>query len=125
MTIDTLETVRLGGTTQWIRVRGEAAANPVLLLIQQGPGLPMINEARRFAHLLGLEEHFTVVYWDQRGCGRSLRGKKDQSVISLERMVDDTVALLEILRDRFGAKSFVAGFSFGATLGAYAAARRP
>jgi len=125
MTIDTLEAIDLGGTTQWIRVRGEDAANPVLLLIQQGPGLPMINEARRFEQLLGLEEHFTVVYWDQRGCGRSLRGQKDSPVVSLEQMVDDTVVLLEMLRDRSGVKSFVAGFSFGATLGAYAAARRP
>ena len=125
MTIDMLEAVQLGDTTQWIRVRGEVAGDPVLLLIQQGPGLPMINEARRFEQLLGLEEHFTVIYWDQRGCGRSLRGQKDSPVVSLEQMVDDTVALLEMLRERFGAKSFVAGFSFGATLGAYAAARRP
>ena len=73
MQIDTLEAVELGDTTQWIRVRGTDAANPVLLLIQQGPGLPMLNEVRRFERLLGLENHFTVVYWDQRGCGRSLR----------------------------------------------------
>jgi pimeloyl-ACP methyl ester carboxylesterase len=125
MTVDMLEAVRLGGSTQWIRVRGQDAGNPVLLLIQQGPGLPMINEARRFEQLLGLEEHFTVVYWDQRSCGRSLRGQRDSPVVSLEQMVDDTVVLLEMLRDRFGVKSFVAGFSFGATLGAYAAARRP
>jgi hypothetical protein len=59
---------------QWIRIRGANASNPVLLLIQQGPGLPMINEVRRFEHLLGLEQDFTVIYWDQRGCGRSLRG---------------------------------------------------
>jgi pimeloyl-ACP methyl ester carboxylesterase len=125
MIINTLEAVRLGDTTQWIRMRGENAANPVLLLIQQGPGLPLINDARRYARLLGLEEHFTVVYWDQRGCGRSLRGLNDSSTISLEQMVGDTVALLEILRERFGAKSFVAGFSFGATLGACASAHRP
>ena len=76
MTIDTLEAVQLGDTTQWIRTRGEDAANPVLLLVQQGPGLPMINEARRFDHLLGLEKEFTVVYWDQRvavaRCGATL-----------------------------------------------------
>jgi hypothetical protein len=48
MTIDTLDAVQLGDTTQWIRIRGEDAANPVLLLVQQGPGLPMINEVRRF-----------------------------------------------------------------------------
>jgi pimeloyl-ACP methyl ester carboxylesterase len=40
-------------------------------------------------------------------------------------MVDDTVTLLELLRDRFGGKTFVAGFSFGATFAAYAAAQRP
>ena len=125
MAIDTLEAIPAGDTTQWIRVRGADAANPVLLLIQQGPGLPMINEARRFEHVLGLEQAFTVVYWDQRGCGRSLRRRQDRAGISLEAMAGDTVSLLDYLRDRFGGKTYVAGFSFGATLGAYAAAQRP
>ena len=75
MVVDKLEAVQLGDTTQWIRIRGTDADNPVLLLIQQGPGLPMLNEVRRFEQLLGLEKDFTVVYWDQRGCGRSLRGR--------------------------------------------------
>src|SRR5580693_2682090 len=74
MAIDSLEAIPAGDSTQWIRVRGADPSNPVLLLIQQGPGLPMINEVRRFEHLLGLEQDFTVIYWDQRGCGRSLRG---------------------------------------------------
>jgi pimeloyl-ACP methyl ester carboxylesterase len=69
LAIDTLEAIPVGGAAQWIRVRGADTFNPVLLLIQQGPGLPMINEARRFEHVLGLEQAFTVVYWDQRGCG--------------------------------------------------------
>ena len=93
MAIDSLEAIQAGDTTQWIRLRGTDASNPVLLLIQQGPGLPMINEARRFGHLLGLEQAFTVAYWDQRGCGRSLRTPKDQDGISLQRMVGDTVSL--------------------------------
>jgi pimeloyl-ACP methyl ester carboxylesterase len=73
MEIDLLEDVPIGGSVQSIRIRGTNRANPVLLLVQQGPGLPMINEVRRFERLLGLEQMFTVVYWDQRGCGRSLR----------------------------------------------------
>ena len=128
MKIDTLEGVRLGGITQWIRVRGTDASNPVLLLMQQGPGLPIINDASRLEHLLGLENAFTVVYWDQRGTGlsaRSLRTNANPFEISVARMVDDTVTLLELLRDRFGGKTFVAGFSFGATFAAYAAVRRP
>jgi pimeloyl-ACP methyl ester carboxylesterase len=125
MDIDRLEAVELGNTTQWIRIRGEDASNPVLLLIQQGPGLPMMNEARRFELLLGLEQVFTVVYWDQRGCGRSLRRRADQTDISLEHMVGDTVSLLALLRIRFGGPIYVVGFSFGATVGAYATGRRP
>src|SRR5499427_6076065 len=128
MEIDTLEGVQLGGITQWIRIRGADASNPVLLLMQQGPGLPMINEARRVEHLLGLENAFTVVYWDQRGTGLSspsLRRDSNRFEISVARMVDDTVALLELLRDRFGGKTFVAGFSFGAMFAAQAAVRRP
>ena len=128
MEIDTLERVQLGGITQWIRVRGADASNPVLLLMQQGPGLPMINEARRLEHLLGLEKAFTLVYWDQRGTGLSspsLRKDSNRFEISVARMVDDTVTLLELLRDRFGGKTFIAGFSFGATFAAYAAVRRP
>jgi pimeloyl-ACP methyl ester carboxylesterase len=126
--IDTLEGIQLGGITQWIRIRGADVSNPVLLLMQQGPGLPMINEARRLEGLLGLESAFTVVYWDQRGTGLSspsLRRESNGFEISVARMVDDTVALLELLRDRFGGKTFVAGFSFGAMFAAQAAVRRP
>ena len=125
MAVDEHEEVRLGESTQWIRIRGADASNPVLLLIQQGPGLPMMNEARRFERLLGLEREFTVVYWDQRGCGRSLRKAGEPDDISIELMVADTVSLLEWLRDRFGQEIFVIGFSFGGAIGAYAAAQRP
>ena len=125
LAIDALESVQSGGDAQWIRVRGTDTANPVLLLIQQGPGLPMINEARRSGCSSGWSE-----------CSRSCTGtsaaaavrcarRTDRRGLSLERLISDTVSLLGFLRDRFGAKSYVAGFSFGATLGAYAAAQRP
>jgi pimeloyl-ACP methyl ester carboxylesterase len=126
--IDSLEAVSLGGVTQWIRIRGSDPSNPVLLLMQQGPGLPIINEVRIFERLLHLEEEFTVVYWDQRGTGRSARPwrtRHDQFEISGARMIDDTVLLLELLHARFGRPTVVAGFSFGATFGAQAAVRRP
>jgi pimeloyl-ACP methyl ester carboxylesterase len=88
----------------------------------------MINEARRFEQLLGLEKDFTVVYWDQRGTGlsaRPLRTTANPFEISVERMVTDAVSLLEMLYDRFGGTTVVAGFSFGATFAAHAAVRRP
>jgi pimeloyl-ACP methyl ester carboxylesterase len=125
MLIDQREEVHFDDTSQWIRIRGVDASNPVLLLMQQGPGLPMMNEARRFEHLLGLEQAFTVVYWDQRGCGRSLRGPEERDGVTIDGMVSDTISLLQWLRDRFGREVFVIGFSFGAAIAALAAARRP
>src|SRR4051794_35947066 len=125
MNIDTLERIEIGGITQSIRVRGTDASNPALLLMQQGPGLPIINEAHSFERRLGLERDFTVIYWDQRGTGLSSRAPRNPIELSTERMVDDTLSMLQLLRDRFDRKPFVAGFSFGATFAAQAAVRRP
>jgi pimeloyl-ACP methyl ester carboxylesterase len=125
MAIDELETVNLGGATQWIRLRGRDTSNPVLLLMQLGPGVPIINEARRFEQQLALEDGFTVVYWDQRGTGLSLRNRDPGDDLTPDRMVGDTVSMLELLRDRFDSRPFVSGFSFGATFAAYAVAQRP
>lgn len=124
MEIDELETFSVGEVTQWVRIRSRDANNPVLLLIQQGPGLPMINEARAFERALRLEDDFTVVYWDQRGSGLSHRGHKSTAV-DLALLVSDTIGLLEHLRERFVGPSLVAGFSIGGTIGVLAAAQRP
>jgi pimeloyl-ACP methyl ester carboxylesterase len=125
---DVLEPVQLGGITQWIRIRGTSTANPVLLLMQQGPGLPIINESRAWEQRLGLEKDFTVIYWDQRGTGLSalpLRRGQGQFEITPDLMVGDTITLLELLAGRYGRKPFIAGFSFGATYAARAAVLRP
>jgi pimeloyl-ACP methyl ester carboxylesterase len=125
MEIDRREPVQLGGSTQWIRIRAANARNPLLLLVQQGPGLPMMNEVRTFERLLALENDFTVVYWDQRGCGRSLRSADTARDLSIATMVSDTEQLLAILCERFDTPAVVAGFSMGAAIAAQAAARRP
>jgi pimeloyl-ACP methyl ester carboxylesterase len=125
MDIDAREPVRLGESTQWIRIRAAKSRNPLLLLVQMGPGLPMMNEARTFGRLLSLEDDFTVVYWDQRGCGRSLRSAGAVPELTVQQMVRDTGQLLARLCDRFGTPATVTGFSMGAAIAAQAAARRP
>jgi pimeloyl-ACP methyl ester carboxylesterase len=125
MDIDLREPVRFGESMQWIRIRAANARNPLLLLVQMGPGLPMINEIPAFERALSLEDDFTVIYWDQRGCGRSLRSTDAARELNLQAMVGDTERLLALLCDRFGGPAVVAGFSMGATIAALATARRP
>lgn len=122
--IDVQERVRLGGIDQWIRIVGKSPDSPVLLLIQQGPGFPMLNEASSASKLWHLEDEFVVVYWDQRGCGKSYSPAIPNESITMTQMVDDTGELLAVLIEKFHkAKIYVAGFSQGGTVAAMAADR--
>ena len=48
----------LGGLDQWVMIRGESVANPLLILLHGGPGFP---EMRLFRHFNApLEKSFTV-----------------------------------------------------------------
>jgi len=119
---NTLERFDFGGPAQWALVRGQSRTSPVMLLVQQGPGAPIISDAPELQRMLHLEEHFRVVYWDQRGTGKSFDAK-DRSSITLDTAVGDVRAMVRTLCQRFGvAKIDVVGFSFGATLALLACA---
>src|SRR6476620_497615 len=100
--INWLESIRLGGTKQWIRIRGKDTTNPILLLIQQGPGLPMVNEAADDDKLWHLEDDFVVVYWDQRACGKSFRRTVPPQSMTVEQLIADTTELIQALTQQFG-----------------------
>ena len=62
-----LERVSVGNDVQWILVRGERRDLPVLLLVQAGPGFPIIHEADALQKCLRWEDAFRVVYRDLGG----------------------------------------------------------
>lgn len=124
--INRLESICLGGIKQWIRIRGKDMANPVLLLIQQGPGLPMLNEAADDDKIWHLEDDFVVVYWDQRACGKSFHSTIPPQSMTVKQLIVDTSELIQALTQRFGvAQLYIVGFSFGGTIAALTAARHP
>ena len=117
--------VRIGGIDQWIQVRGQDRANPVLLCVHGGPGGTWLPVTRIF---LPWEKEFTVVFWDQRGAGKTLRatGPAIASTMSVERMAQDGVEVAEYLRTRFKKEKIILlGHSFGSVLGARMAKQRP
>ncbi|HKP01932.1 MAG TPA: alpha/beta hydrolase [Chthoniobacterales bacterium] len=119
--IDSLETVSLGGTDQWILIRGWDRTKPLLLFLHGGPGFPEMP----FAHVnTALERDFVVVHWDQRGAGKSYPAPKQS--LDVEQFVSDTRELTDLLLKRFSAqKLVVVGHSWGSLVGALAVARDP
>jgi pimeloyl-ACP methyl ester carboxylesterase len=74
----------------------------------------------------GLEEHFVVATWDQRGTGTSIGAREPVATLTLDNAVADAVAVAEYLRDRFEEeKVYLVGSSWGSTLGVLAAQARP
>jgi pimeloyl-ACP methyl ester carboxylesterase len=122
--IASLEPVTLGGVQQWLLIRGYDVDNPVLIFLHGGPGSPAIHYAR-FA-FSGLERHFTVVTWDQRGCGKSYSAGIDPQSLTFQRMLSDTHELVTMMRARFGVERvYLMGISWGSTLGAITARDYP
>lgn len=63
--------VRLGGAEQWVLMRGaDTESNPILVMLHGGPGFSETT-FWRYYNSAALEQAFTVIYWDQRGSGKS------------------------------------------------------
>jgi pimeloyl-ACP methyl ester carboxylesterase len=116
--------VNLGGLDQWVMIRGESLANPPLILLHGGPGFSETHFFRRFN--TPLEKAFTVVYWDQRGSGKSFNKEIPPSSMTVDQFIADLDALVEMVLSRLGGKKVaIFGHSWGSALGPLYACRFP
>jgi proline iminopeptidase len=106
------------GSQIWYKIAGREDA-PVLVFLHGGPGYNSFTFEKSIGPLL--EQHFRMVYVDQRGCGRSsFEGPPERYGMRL------TVEDIEQLRVRTGAERWiVAGHSFGGAVAAEYATRYP
>jgi pimeloyl-ACP methyl ester carboxylesterase len=117
--------VEIGGAQQWVTIRGQDRANPVILVLHGGPGSAIAGLAPAF---IPWERDFTVVQWDQPGAGRTFRaaGRTIAPDLTIESMVHDGIELTEWLRRRLGKdKIILLGWSWGTILGVQMAKSRP
>jgi pimeloyl-ACP methyl ester carboxylesterase len=124
--IDEAKFVKIGGIEQWITIRGWDRDNPVLLFVHGGPG--DVTNPWTFALFAPWEKLFTVVQWDERGAGRTLRksGPSIAPTITVDRMVQDGIELSEYLRKHLGKdKIIIVAHSFGTILGLGMVRARP
>lgn len=113
--IQSSEMVQIGGIDQYIHIRGEKENNPVVLFLHGGPGNPISYVASYMQS--GLEDTYTFVHWDQRGCGKTYYANLDAE-ISVELLLQDMDELVDYLCDRFEKdKIIIMGHSWGTVLG--------
>jgi pimeloyl-ACP methyl ester carboxylesterase len=115
---------RLGDLDQWVMIRGENIENPVLILLHGGPGFSDTTFFRHFNSVL--EKHFTIVYWDQRGTGKSFSPDIPRSSMTVEQFIADLDQLVDHVRTRVRRTSVIMlGHSWGSALGVLYASRFP
>jgi pimeloyl-ACP methyl ester carboxylesterase len=116
--------VTINGVRQGMFIRSVDTAHPVLLFLHGGPGMPTYALEQRYP--TGLEQDFTIVWWEQRGAGLSYSSDIPPETMTVKQIVDDTVAVTDYLRQRFGKdKIYLMGHSRGSFIGIQAAAQAP
>ena len=116
--IDELSEVDLGGAGQWIRVRGHNRLNPILLFLHGGPGAPLFPSIKKIGVDTGIESSFTVVYWEQRGTGKSFHFSIDPQSMTISQLISDTHELCRYLQERYKVgRIYLLGRSFGSLIG--------
>lgn len=108
--------VEIGGVEQYLQIRGENKDNPVILWLHGGPGFPLTYLSSCYQK--GLEADYTIVCWEQRGCGRTYYQNRDNGELTTERLVTDMEELVDYLCERFEKdKIVIMGQSWGTVLG--------
>src|SRR5579863_4831250 len=115
----------IGGIEQLVSIRGEDRRNPILLILHGGPGA----SCRIFAPLLRpWEKHFTLVQWDQRGSGKTLRrtGMRGSGPLTLDRLALDGLELTQYIHRQFPHQPLILfAQSFGSTFALRMIKQRP
>jgi pimeloyl-ACP methyl ester carboxylesterase len=90
----------IGGVKQGMFIRSKSADNPVLLYLHGGPSFSNYFLIEKYNP--GLEEFFTVCYWEQRGGGLSFTPEVTKESITYAQLASDAIEVTNYLRLRFG-----------------------
>ena len=116
--------VSIGGVEQGMFIRSKDIEKPVLLFVHGGPCFPEYFLIEKFSP--GLEDYFTVCYWEERGGGLSYSPAVSLESMTMEQLTSDTIEVTNYLRERFEQeKVYLMAHSGGTTFAIQAAAKAP
>ena len=121
LAIDETIALDINGSQQRVRLCAARTGLPPLVIVQHGPGVPVLHEVAKFQRRLHFERDYLVLYWEQRGCGNA--SAEDARRVTLGQQIEDLQAILRWAADRTQQRVLVFGISMGATISLLAAAR--
>lgn len=116
----------IGGIPQWVVIRGANCANPVVLVVHDGPGNPSTPVAQ--ALYGSWEKDFTLVQWDQRGASKTFERTPDaeNQTLTIEQLATDGVEVAAFATGRLGKRQVIlSGGSWGSALAVHVLKRKP
>jgi pimeloyl-ACP methyl ester carboxylesterase len=114
--------VNINGVNQGMFILSKDLAHPLLLYLHGGMPDYFLTQT----YPTGLEDYFTVVWWEQRGSGLSYATDIPPETLTPEHFIADTLEVTNYLRQRFGKeKIYLMGHSGGTFIGVQAAAQAP
>lgn len=105
------------GAIMPVWVKGNKATNKFIILLHGGPEGGSSQYYTIFPSHKKIEEHFAIVYWDQRMCGMS-QGNPSMTDATLEQFTLDLDKLVSVINEKYDQPQiFLMGHSWGGALG--------
>jgi pimeloyl-ACP methyl ester carboxylesterase len=116
--------VNINGVPQGMFIMGENVGNPILLFIHGGTAMPEYFLTQKYP--TGMEQYFTVCWWDRRNAGLSYSANVPPETWTVDQLIADTLEVTNYLRSRFHKdKIYLMAHSGGSLIGIQAAAHAP
>lgn len=130
--ISAVKELDIGGIKQSILIQAKHSDKPVLLFIHGGPSMPLPGVSCRSRDYTvatttkELIQHYVLVFWDQRGTGKSYHPNIPKESIKLSQFISDAEEVIDYLREYFNQdKILIAAHSWGSVIGLSLAAKIP
>lgn len=130
--ISQIENITVGEISQTILIQTEDIQNPIIFFLHGGPSIPVpgvSNRGKDYAlvtctkHLI---KYFTLVFWDQRGTGKSYSRNIAKETMHLNQFINDANEIIDYLRVRFHQnKLHLMAHSWGSMIGLSLVKRYP
>lgn len=116
--------INIGGVKQGMFIKSRNINNPILLYVHGGPAFPNYFLIDKFQP--GLEDYFTVCYWEQRGGGLSYTSEVTLQSMNFNQLASDAIDVTNYLRKRFNKeKIYIMAHSGGTPIALIAVQKEP